>query len=243
MYISQQKWVAENWKNTLAIHARGINALLERCGAFDLWKKTLSSKYDKVAKELITEIFMDSYLSTHFACMGLYKQANVCLRSQLETSLRLVYFSTHPVEFIWWSKGSTWYLESKFKDVWGPAYQYFEKLEEVESFDKACSSNKLFASLNTFYKKLSKYVHGSVSAFQTTPNRIAPKYDKDEFGKWETNFKDVQKYANTILVLGFANVFKTLTVSTQRGILKAVEDRKYKEGLRKSLGLRFRGRI
>ena len=242
MYVSQQKWGQENWKATLTAHARGINILLESICVFDSWKKILSTKYGKVAKELIPEIFMDSYMSVHFACMGLYKQANICLRAQLETSLRLVYFSTHPVEFKWWCEGKDWYLDPKFKDVWGPGYLYFEMLEEVECFDKTCSP-KLFSRIKTFYKTLSQYVHGSVRSFQTNPSRISPKYKIDEYRNWETNLKNVQKYANTVLILGFAEVFKTQNTTVQRDILKIIKDRDYTKGLRKSLKLRIRGRI
>jgi len=242
MYNSQQKWVQENWKATLAAHANGINALLDSIGVFDVWKKVLSNKYGKISKELIPEIFMDSYMSAHFACMGLYKQANVCLRSQLETSLRLVYFSTHPVEYKWWCEGSTWYLGSKFKDVWGPSYQYFEMLEEVKCFHKSCNLG-LFKSIPDFYKTLSQYVHGSAQSFLTKPNRISPKYNIGEYKKWETNFKDVQKYSNTIFVLGFAEVFRAEDVPVQRAILKIIKDKGYKNGLRKSLKLRISGRI
>jgi hypothetical protein len=174
--------------------------------------------------------------------MGLYKQANVCLRAQLETSLRLVYFSMHPVEYKWWCAGSTWYLDSKFKDVWGPGYLYFERLEEVKCFEATCSVG-LFGSIKTFYKTLSQYVHGSALSFQTKPNRISPKYNIGEYKKWETNFKDVQKYANTVFALGFAEAFKVSSVPMQRQILKIVKDTKYKNGIRTSLKLRITGRI
>jgi len=241
MYEIQQKWSDKNCKETLRIHHREIEKLLQKTQVFATWKSKVANKY-KVAKELIPEIFMDAYISIPFACMGLYKQANVCLRAQLETALRLVYFSTHPVEFKWWYEGSAWYLEAKSKDVWGIEYKYFRQLEEVKNFEKA-SNFGLFDNIKNFYKVLSKYVHGGVASFQTSPNRISPKYIKGEFNKWVANFRKVQKYVNTVLILGFSETFKASGADIQRKILKVVENDKCKTGLRQSLGLRIRGRI
>lgn len=241
IYESQQKWSEKNWKETLQHHSRTINSLLEKVGIFDAWKKVLSRKYGRVAQELIPEIFMDSFLSIHFACMGLYKQANICARAELESALRLVYFSTHPVEYDWWYNGNEWYLSSS-KDVWGKGYEYFGQLSEVKKFNKQLSAD-FFSKIRVIYRKLSKYVHSGVASFQTGPERISPKYKIDDFGTWQSHFKEVQTLVNVILVLGFAVTFKGLNSTTQREILRTIEYPKFKGALRKSLGLRLRGRI
>jgi len=240
MFEGQQKWSDRNWKETLSKHYRSIEKLVEKTQVFAIWKKRLGARYHDVAKELIPEIFMDAYMSIDFACMGLYKQANICLRAQLETTLRLVYFSTHQVEFKWWQSGSEWYLGDK--DVWGKGYIYFELLTEFKDYDGA-RKDKLFGRIRIFYKLLSHYVHSSVGTFQTKPNKISPKYEPDEFRKWKSNFNDVQKFVNVILALGFAETFKASDISIQRKILKTIETRNYKDGLRKSLKLRIPGRI
>lgn len=242
VYEHQQKWVNRNWETTLAAHNREINVFLERIDVFDLWKGLLKGKFNKAIEELIPEIFIDCYMSVHFASMGLYKQAHVCLRAQLETTLRLVYFSTHQIEFNWWYNGNRWYLDTGAKDVWGHEYKYFEQLENIKIFEKKCGA-ELFKNLRNLYKTLSQYVHTSAQSFQTRTDRISPKYNIDEFKKWATNFRETQKYVNTILILGFAEMFKSQGVDTQRKMLKAVENGKYKDGIRKSLGLRIRGRV
>ncbi|HDY88522.1 MAG TPA: hypothetical protein ENH82_10495 [bacterium] len=240
MFEGQQKWSDRNWKETVSRHYLVIEKLVEKTQVFALWKRRLGIKYHEVAKELIPEIFMDAYMSIDFACMGLYKQANICLRAQLETTLRLVYFSTHRVEFKWWQSGSEWYLGDK--DVWGKGYIYFKLLKEFKEFDVA-RSDELFSEIRTFYKLLSHYVHSSMGSFQTKPNRISPKYEPDEFVKWKSNFNDVQKFVNVILALGFAETFKASDISTQRKILKVIENNDYKDRLRRSLNLRIPGRI
>lgn len=240
IYESQQKWAEQNWKDSLRHHYRKIDSLFEKIGIFDDWKKMLSRKC-KVAQELIPEIYMDSFLSINFACMGLYKQANICSRAELETALRLVYFSTHQVEYNWWYNGNEWYLSSS-KDVWGKGYEYFEQLGEIKKFDKQLNA-KLFAKIRIIYRKLSKYVHSGATSFQTSAERISPKYKVDDFNKWASYFKEVQTLANIVLMLGFAETFKTLGSTTQRKILKAVDNQSFRGALRKSLDLRLRGRI
>lgn len=242
-YESQQRWGDKNWKDTLKKHYKEIEKLLQKIGVFDSWKNILGNKYGKVAGELVPEIFLDAYISVHFACMGLYKQANICLRTQLETALRLVFFSMHPVEFKWWYESNEWYRGSlRTKDVWGDGYRYFEQLETVKKFDKICNG-KLFNSIRRIYKILSRYVHSGVLSFQTTPVRVSPKYKIDAFRKWRDNFRDVQDYVNTIFSLGFADEFQGVSLNNQKKILKVVRNDKFKRGLRKSLGLKFRGRI
>ncbi len=241
MFEIQQSWIGKNCTETLRIHYREIEELLEQTQILVFWKN-YSQQQDAFLKELIPEIFMDAYISVSFACFGLYKQANVCLRGQLETALRLVYFSTHPVEYGWWKKGSEWFLEAQSKDVWGKEYQYFRQLEKIKDFEKS-SEVSLIDNIRTFYKNLSKFVHGGATSFQTRPNRISPKYLRKEFNDWKNCFREVQKYVNTLLILGFVEVFKNMADNEKRDILKALHDEKYKTGIRKYLGLKIRGRI
>jgi len=242
MFEVQQKWIEKNAKESLQHHHKKIETLLKKTQTFSLWKSLLLGKHKLMSKEMVPELFMDAYLSVAFSSVGLYKQANVCLRAQLETALRLVFFSTHGVEYEWWEKGSEWYLASQLKDVWGKEYQYFRELDEVKSFNKKSNLN-LFDLLKEFYRRLSKYVHGGAISFQTTSTRISPKYNVEEFNRWATNFNDVQKFSNTILMLGFSNIIKETSRDNQRKLLKSIGEKKFIDTTKKTLGLRIRGRI
>lgn len=239
MYESQQKLNTKNWEDTLKTNPSEIEKLLMMVSIFDIWRTILERKYGDVARDLIKETFMDSYMSIHFACMALYKQAHVSLRTELETALRLVYFYSHPVEFKWWREDKDYF---KGKHVWGDNYNYFMHLDEIQAFNSRIRG-QLFADIEKTYKTLSKYVHGSFPAFQTTIQGVAPVYKVGEFNKWVSRFKDVQKYVNTVFALGFAGDFKSLGADNQRKILKVVGNTTYKNGLRQSLGLRLKGRI
>lgn len=242
MYESQQKLNKKNWEDTLKANHRQVEKLLVKVIIFDTWRNKIERKYSKSAPDLINliiEIFMDSYISVHFACMSLYKQAHVSLRAELETALRLVYFLSHSVEFKWWRDDKGYFDAGK---VWGKDYKYFTHIDEIHSFNSKLKI-QLFDKIRSVYKTLSKYVHSSFPSFQTTIQGVTPAYDKYEFSKWVDRFKEVQKYVNTVLALGFAEYFKTFGATNQRKILKVIEDATYKKGLKQTLGLRIRGRV
>lgn len=239
MYDSQQKLNTRNWEDTLKANYREIEKLLLAVSIFDIWRNKLARQYGDVARDLIKETFMDAYMSVHFSCMALYKQAHVSLRTELETALRLVYFTTHPTEFRWWHEDKDYF---KGKHVWGNDYEYFMHLDEIHSFTTKVKI-QLFDEIRKTYKKLSKYVHGSFPSFQTTIQGVAPAYKLREFRKWVTRFKEVQKYVNVVLTLGFGTDFKSLSVDKQRKILRVVGSATYKKGLKLTLGLKLRGRI
>jgi len=244
VFETHQKWASKNWKDTLKLHAREINTLLEDISIFDLWKNMLRDKYNKIGQDLLPEIYMDVYMSVLFACMGLYKQGHVCLRSELENALRLVYFAVHPVEYSWWCSGKDFF---KKKDVWAEDYRYFRRLDEVQKFQQMCKQDgytmDVFNSVKKLYEKLSQYVHTGRTTFLTTPDRFAPKYREPEFKKWLNAFKETQKCINLILVLGFTDDFKKLTLPKKKDILRKTGDKKVKRGLRKSVPVKFKGAI
>lgn len=223
MHESQEKWRTNAWEETLKKHKDEIEKMLEKINLFDIWSNSLQN--NEATKRLIPEIFMDGYISIHFAGYGLYKYANVCLRSQLETALRLIYFSTHPVEFVWWCNGNESYRSGLAnKDVWGEGYQYFKELKYVKDFDKKCNeAQKLFlgaSRVSKIYRKLSKYVHSGMFSFQTKSDEFSPRYKSEEFKDWRTNYNEIQEYINVLLVLGFLKEFRQMSKGEEDKILQ-----------------------
>jgi len=237
MFNSQKKWSKNNWNSALEKHCSDTENLLEKINIFDIWSNALQDS--EPTKKLIPEIFVDAYIAIHFACMGLYKYAYVCLRSQLETGLRLVYFSAHSIEFRWWLDGNEWYRSGLQKDVWGEGYNYFANLEFIKKFDKELGKNKtLFASVKNSYSKLSRYVHSSPESFQTKPGSISPKYNIGQFRIWLAMSNEILTYINVIFILSFYDKFKDFSATQQKTILeKGVGNKKYKTKLKEIFGL------
>lgn len=240
MYESQEKWRTKASEDTLSSHKDEIENLLEKANLFDIWSNSLQGS--EAARRLIPEIFMDGYMSIHFACYGLYKYANTCLRSQLETALRLIYFSTHPVEFDWWCKENKWYRSGlKNRDVWGEGYEYFKQLEYVKKFEGTCRTDqRLFtegSKVNRIYDRLSAYVHSGVFSLQTRPDEFSPRYKIQEYKKWTGNFKEIQSYINVLLALGFPEEFKRIGEGSRDRVLQVgIESLHHREKLKEVIG-------
>jgi len=240
MYESQEKWRTKASQETLSAHKDEIENLLEKANLFDIWSNSLQGS--EAARRLIPEIFMDGYMSIHFACYGLYKYANICLRSQLETTLRSIYFSTHPVEFKWWCAGNEAYRAGlRTRDVWGEGYGYFEQLENVKSFEEICDEGqRLFQharKVPKIYQTLSTYVHSGVFSLQTKFDQFSPRYKIDEFCKWMSNFKEIQGFIHILLVLGFLEEFRQMSQVNRARILGVgVDSPHHREKLKKVTG-------
>lgn len=239
MHESQEKWRTKAWQKTLAKHGDELEKTIERINLFDIWSNNLQNV--EAAKKLIPEIFMDGYISVHFSGYGLYKYANACLRSQLETTLRLIYFSTHTIEFGWWQSGNEWYRNGlRQRDVWGDGYQYFQELVHVKDFEQKCNQGeRLFrdgGKVSRVYSKLSTYVHSGIFSFQTKPDEFSPQYKIEPFKLWLGNFSEVQEYIHILLILNFMDEFRQMHAKERETILQVAIRPDYKTKLQEMLG-------
>jgi hypothetical protein len=236
MHESQEKWVVENWNNTLVNHTEDVEKLVNMTELFNIWTNILLSL--RIADRFIPEIFMDSYISIHFAGYGLYKYAHTCLRSQLESTLRLIYFSKHEVEYGWWSEGSMWFRDNKMADVWGRGYGYFRNLRVVKDFNKECPEGvELFGSnlgLGKLHRDLSQFIHSGADHFQTGVEKVSPAYETEKFHRWKVFFKKVQESIHVALALGFPDEFKKMGETDRSKITNsAIGNSSYKQALDK----------
>jgi hypothetical protein len=240
MHKYQSIWRKRNWEKTLSKHGPQIEEFLRKLNTLDIWLNVLQR--DGTAKELIPEIWMDGYISITFGAMGLYKYGNMALRSSLETSLRMVYFSKHPIEFDWWKKDSRWYLDYNWNDVWGKHYEYFEKLQLFKKFDDGCSPNKgLFKKdagncLGRLYDSLSGSIHTRAGRFQTSPSTFSPKYAEEKFQHWMDYFIKTHTYINVLFALGFHNELKSMHTADLEKILDVGIGPEYKAIIQNVVG-------
>lgn len=238
MYDNQKKWQSKIYQKTLAKHFSEIESLLKKMNLFDIWSNCLQE--DNVANKLIPEMYIDAYASISFACFGFYKYAYMCLRSELETALNLIFFSKHPVEFDWWLGGSDWYKElTGGSHVWGKGYAYFIKLPNFKKFERKCKEHlKLFkgkGNIGKEYRRLSEFIHSGASFFQTGPERISPEYNVGKFKQWCSEWKNVQNYVNTILVIEFGDELKSINVENCKPIVNLGVEKPYRTILKEFL--------
>lgn len=241
MHETQAKWIYKNWKKTLKEHNSEIEELLEKIELFNIWRNRLNNTL--VLKTLMREMYMDAYISIHFSCFGLYKFAYMCLRSEFETALRLIYFSDHRIEFEWWQNGDEKWIRELLKgtDVYGQDFKYLGFLEKIKKFEQNCTQDERLlgkqGKVKDIYKKLSKYVHSVAPYFQTRLDRFSPKYNQEEFEKWHNSYKEIQQYINIFLALSFPDIFKKMPSEESIRILNTGIESTYKIKVKEVLEL------
>lgn len=216
MHYTQARWRKKNWNDSLKNHSNDLEELLSLIELFDIWKNRLPK--NEAIKYLSREIYADAYISIHLACFGLYKNGYMSLRSQFETAMRLIYFSTHPLEFKLWMSGDEKWIKDLLKgpDVWGYEFTYFAFIPEIEKLENLSPKKLRLISksdtpkLRDIYSKLSKHVHSGGPFLQTRSGRLSAKYNQDEFRSWCEMFKDIQKYINILFALCFPDEFKKM---------------------------------
>jgi hypothetical protein len=231
LYITYKKWSDKSWDKTLSAHEKEILKLSKKPPFFDFWTNILSD--DPVAIYFFSEIFFDSYMSIQFTCMGLNKYAIMCLRSELESTLKMIYFSNHPVEFDWWVHGKEIEGITSKKHVWGDNYLYFENLENIKKFNsKFKEKSMLINNIKKIYSDYSKYVHTSAKSFQTGQGKISPKYSIKNFKEWEYKFNTTQEYIHILLILTYFEKFKLADQHDRDELIKTcVTDPDYNRNL------------
>ncbi|MCK4729895.1 MAG: hypothetical protein KAT28_01110 [Candidatus Aenigmarchaeota archaeon] len=233
VHNAQKIWRKQNWEKSIIDQDNNIEKVLEILNLYGKWKNKFHG--DKIAEKIMPEIFADGINGLHFALLGLYKYANMCLRSQMESALRMIYFIDHKIEYDWWLNDNEWYINVKQKYVWGSDFTYFKQLSKIDTFDQQCNANKKIYSgrktgdlLKRLYAQLSKSIHTSADHFQTSTGRYSPKYDEAKFQEWIKNCNDLQCYIMISLILAFPDIFKKMTSSEQDSILnKAIVDLDY----------------
>jgi hypothetical protein len=234
-YKTYEKWSDKCWQTTLSSHEKEIQNLSKKQQFFDFWTDTLSD--NPVAVHFFPEIFFDSYMSIQFACMGLYKYAIMCLRSELESTLKMIYFSDHPVEFNWWVNGVEIDGITSKKHVWGDGYTYFQNLDNIKLFNsKFNDKSQLINNIKTIYSAYSKYVHTSAKSFQTSQRNIIPKFDLKDFKGWVAKFETTQEYIHVLLILTYFEKFKLADPKDRDELIKiCVTDSNYNSKLKSTI--------
>lgn len=242
MHSSQNRWRKKNWEDSLKNKSNDLETLLSLIEVFDIWKNRLPK--DDATKSLSREIFADAYISIHLSSFALYKNAYMSLRSQLETALRLIYFSAHPLEYKLWLDGDEKWIGDLLKssDVWGINFKYFMYIPEVNKLENTLPQNLRLinhnaAKLRDVYGKLSKHVHSGGPFLQTRLGRLSPKYNQAEFDLWCEIYKDVQKYINILFALCFSDAFKKMPTNESDLILNVAIGIDYRVSVKQICGM------
>ena len=235
VHNAQNQWRQQNYAKSVNEFKDDIEKILEILNFYGKWKSKFSGQ---IAEKMMPEIFMDGLTSLYFALFGFYKAANMGLRSQLETALRLIYFMDHLREYEWWLNGNEWYKGQKGTYVWGDEFNYFKQIDKISEFEKDLDSNKKIYSgsssgktgnlLKEIYGKLSMSIHTSAQHFQTSTSKFTPKYSRPKMEEWIKSCRDLQCYIIVSLILCFPKEFNKMSTTEKSAILnKGVVEEDY----------------
>lgn len=218
-YLNQLTQIIQDNKDfskNVNVHLKNYNSdiirIMDLFKSLNIWSNILQGEDYSL---LISEIFMDNYASVHFSLSALYKYADMPLRSALETSLNLIYFYNHPIEFKWWKDGEELYPLEKGQHLGVTGYDYFLRLGNEFS---PSGSKQLIDDLRNQYGALSKSTHSSSKHFQTTPIRLAPLVEISRFKSWTLRIRSCFSLINSFFILGFHDEYQKLSIDDKKSI-------------------------
>ncbi len=207
-----------NWDMTLNAHRDVIIELMKKTELQAKWTTCLAysvpEKGVKIAKRFMDEMFMDLFTSIVLALQGLYKYARMCLRSYLESTVQLIFFAFHPLEYKWWT-GRKWGYLSSFRKYLGIIF----KIAKVHEMDQKYNAECLRKKVENQYHTDSAYVHSSGSSIQTS-DAVAPQYKVQEFMWWKAAFESVVCHSNMMLIASFYEHFCSADAEEREAIIE-----------------------
>jgi hypothetical protein len=209
----------KNLNQSLTQFNRDLDHIVKSGESLNCWSNALQAHG---LAPLVSEIFIDIYASIHFSLCGLYKYADMALRSALENALNVAYFYGHPVEFRWWQNGGEWYLVNKHPHPWGDGYNYFLLLASELPGNKGEST--IEKELSTEYRALSKSIHSTSQKLQTKGFKLAPTVDIGRFKQWSVRMNRILSMINSVLVLALRDKFQNMKVQDKTLVDEVILD-------------------
>lgn len=164
---------------------------------FKNWKTGLNSINNDLLDNIFNEIQQDINLSFHLSAYGLYRTANMHLRSSIELSLQLIYFFDHYVEYQLWKSGK-FVIKHEKLTTYIKTHPKFKK-EEIEDIDSIV--NKITGR----WKSFSKHIHAeSLSFFHT--EKLSSKsnhFEIGDFNMWKSGFLRTTNLLNSLFLCFF----------------------------------------
>lgn len=160
----------------------------------------------------------------HLFFEGFFSSGFVLLRSLIETTLKVFYFSTHPVEMNW-TLNRVGYREVNYPFL-------IEYLAKTDDYNLFSPETKLIDRLNNEYSVLSRYVHchnNGYSKFSLCKKSIAY---KDTYLQASQASHEVFSLLFLILGIGFKTGWANLTPAEKSLSLLALKDKDKAEFLK-----------
>lgn len=170
-FLRDRKIVPDDASASMLDHAKSIHS---KTYCLILWKFRLIDLPLR-GQAFLDEIASDAIQILPQMMMGYNKSTKLLIRGIIENTLRHIYFTDHPVEFIRLNQDKKWYLNSEALFDYARSHHYFKQTEP--RFDA-------LARLSSTYEQLSAGVHGrTVFDLEMKTALESFKYDQERASK------------------------------------------------------------
>jgi hypothetical protein len=208
--LSERKILPENADAALVQIARSIHSATY---SLILWKFRLK-KLPLHAQVFIEEIASDALQILPQILMGYSKTAKLLTRGVLENTLRHVYFSDHPIEFIRMNREQRWFLTIENLCEYAKAHPRF--LITEPKFDA-------LAQMTSLYSTLSAGVHGRTVRDLEMRNALSKiAYDAETAAIDARHVSKCAQAVNFVLSIFHRNQMGGFQIEDQRLILRTL---------------------
>lgn len=170
---------------------------------FKNWKEGINSAGCVDLNEIFDELHQDVNASYYLSLMGLYRTANMHLRSLIELSLQLLYFYEHPVELKKWKFG-------KFIIKFDKLSEYLKEYPGFSDEQTLTQAGRLIDQISKEWKNYSKHIHAeSLIYFQTQKKSGCNKsFNIEDFSVWKSSFVKIVLKINNLFMLFFSEQYR-----------------------------------
>lgn len=209
------------WDSTSTTYS---NKDLTNCFAatliFKNWLICLNHKGINNLDGIFWEIHEDINASFFHSYFGHYRSAYMHLRSVIELSLQLLYFSQHEVEYEQWKN-------AEFRIKHEELSSYLKKHPRLKSI----TSNNLITDITKNWKLFSKYIHAEApNYFQTSLMSAKSKtISLPDFNVWKSNYLKTSYQINKLFLLFFQPLLNSFPSRNKEFLLRNMKAKDLKE--------------
>ena len=167
---------------------------------FKNWKEGLTSIENDSLNNIFNEIQEDINLSFHLSAYGLYRTANMHLRSAIELSLQVIYFFDHHIEYELWKDGNFIIKHEKL-------IAYIKNHPKFKSKGERDNISLIVDKITKSWTLFSKHIHAeSLIYFQTEKtSHKSSCFELKDFNIWKGYFIKTTEMLNNLYCSFFKN--------------------------------------
>lgn len=184
----------KNLNLTLSRH-NNFSELMEYIDLLNYFRENLKD-YDQSI--ILDEVIYNLLCSINIAVTGMYRVANLCLRSTIELGITFIFFCDNNYKYLLWKKNN-------FDMTWANIMDKDNGIISKKYLNLFCREGNIENLINdvvSMYRETSEYVHGKYDFMHSVKGRLI-KYNAEAFEEWKLYFKNIANILCTLFTIRF----------------------------------------